>query len=137
MENEKRRAEDAELDKLKALAGNATPGEWKIGVFGQLNVQDGKYMLYNRDAGYIRAAQPAAILRIAALVAQQAARIEELEAALLTVEKWTLPVTGKTWDDGSPMSYAACYGSNGERDYMRRVARNAVFGTDIATSEGK
>jgi len=61
---------------------------------------------------------------------------EELRKALQTVARWELPPTGKTWDDGSPMSYAACYGSNGERDYMRQVALNALAATPAASTIG-
>lgn len=51
-----------------------------------------------------------------------------LEEALRRIEKWKgeFPDTGRTWDDGTPMSYSAVYGSNGERDYMRAIARRAL-----------
>jgi len=53
---------------------------------------------------------------------------ERMRAALEKIERWfgEFPATGRTWDDGSPMSYGAAYGSNGERDYMRGVARAAL-----------
>ena len=53
---------------------------------------------------------------------------DDLKKALQTIARWhgEFPETGKTWDDGSPMSYAACYGSNGERDYMRQIALDAL-----------
>lgn len=59
---------------------------------------------------------------------------ERLRAALTRIEKWfgEFPETGKFWDnaDGSisdrPMNYGAYYGSNGERDYMRAIARKAL-----------
>lgn len=62
------------------------------------------------------------------------AEVERLRAALEKIERWfgEFPETGKFWenDDGSqsdrPMSYGACYGSNGERDFMRLVARAAL-----------
>jgi len=63
---------------------------------------------------------------------QAATRIEVLEAALRAVVAWDMPETGKYWpnDDGTqsdhPMSYGAAYGSNGERDYIRALARNAL-----------
>lgn len=58
-----------------------------------------------------------------------------LRAALERIAKWfgEFPDTGRTWDDGSPMSYAACYGSNGERDYMRQIARVALESTQFET----
>lgn len=54
--------------------------------------------------------------------------------ALEKVERWfgEFPETGRNWpnDDGSdsdrPMSYGAVNGSNGERDFMRHVARQAL-----------
>lgn len=54
----------------------------------------------------------------------------QLEAALEKVARWhgEFPATGKFFDaeETRPMSYAAAYGSNGERDYMRRVAQQAL-----------
>ena len=52
----------------------------------------------------------------------------EMKEALEKVERWfgEFPDTGRKWDDGAPMSYSAVYGSNGERDYMRRIARAAL-----------
>lgn len=51
-----------------------------------------------------------------------------LRAALERIAKWhgEFPATGRKWDDGTPMSYYAAYGSNGERDYMRKVASDAI-----------
>jgi hypothetical protein len=56
------------------------------------------------------------------------AKLERYEKALARIEKWLgeFPETGKLWDNGAPMSYSAAYGSNGERDYMRSVARAAL-----------
>lgn len=59
---------------------------------------------------------------------------ERLREALRRIERWSgeFPETGQFWPnvDGTisdrPMSYGACYGSNGERDYMRSVARRAL-----------
>jgi hypothetical protein len=96
----------AELGKLKALAEAATQGEWthmkhgvivagpfrqytngkaqsQIASFGVTNGQDDDAEENKQipNADFCSAANPAAILRIAALVAQQAARIAELEAS--------------------------------------------------------
>lgn len=51
-----------------------------------------------------------------------------LRKALERIERWfgEFPDTGRTWPDGSPMSYIALYGSNGERDFMREIAREAL-----------
>lgn len=51
-----------------------------------------------------------------------------LVEALQRIERWfgEFPDTRRAWDDGSPMSYAACFGTNGERDYMRSIAREAL-----------
>ena len=58
-------------------------------------------------------------------------------AALRRIERWfgEFPPTGQQWDDGSPMSYFACYGSNGERDYMRSVARDAIAAAEAQQAE--
>ena len=53
-----------------------------------------------------------------------------LEETLKRIAKWhgEFPETGKYWDEEKtePMSYGACYGSNGERDYMRRLAQEVL-----------
>lgn len=56
---------------------------------------------------------------------QRAARYEK---ALKAIRDWQLPDTGKFWNDPelTPMSYEACYGSNGVRDYMRALANEAL-----------
>jgi hypothetical protein len=53
---------------------------------------------------------------------------DELAAALKSIEKWVgeFPPSGRTWDDGTEMSYGAAFGANGEQDYMREVARAAL-----------
>jgi hypothetical protein len=51
---------------------------------------------------------------------------KRLRAALITIFEWKLPPSGTEWEDGTPMSYGAAFGSNGERDYMRKVARAAL-----------
>jgi hypothetical protein len=52
--------------------------------------------------------------------------------ALLRISKWfgEFPPTGRTWEDGTAMSYSAAFGSNGERDYMRQVADDALSPND-------
>lgn len=62
------------------------------------------------------------------------ARADRLAKALERIERWfgEFPATGKFWHnaDGSisdrPMPYGACWGSNGERDFMRSIARAAL-----------
>jgi len=50
-----------------------------------------------------------------------------LREALKVISEWnSFPETGQKWRDGTPLSYAAAYGSNGERDYMRNVAQKAL-----------
>lgn len=51
-----------------------------------------------------------------------------MRLALERIAKWhgEFPDTGKTGEDGSPISYGAWWGSNGERDYMRNVAHAAL-----------
>jgi hypothetical protein len=64
---------------------------------------------------------------LARLTAAEAER-DRLRKALERIERWfgEFPDTGERWNDGTPMSYAAAYGSNGERDYMRGIARAAL-----------
>jgi len=52
-----------------------------------------------------------------------------MERALLEIAKWDdLPETGEYWDDDKtrPMSYCSWYGTNGERDYHRKLARQVL-----------
>ena len=57
--------------------------------------------------------------------AERCARL--LEDALEKIVRWVeFPKTGDYWDDGEPVSYGAAFGSNGERDYMRSVASDAL-----------
>lgn len=63
---------------------------------------------------------------IATELAARDMEIDRLRKALSIVADWSLPDTGKRWEDGEPMSYGACYGSNGERDYMKDVAAFAL-----------
>jgi len=57
-------------------------------------------------------------------------REKKLEEALRRIEKWfgEFPTTGRFWDNDEkqPMSYGAAFGSNGERDYMRNIAKEAL-----------
>ena len=60
-------------------------------------------------------------------------RIEELEKALAKIERWhgEFPDSGCYYDEHRtrPMSYGAAFGSSGERDFMREVARKALNGS--------
>ena len=54
-----------------------------------------------------------------------------LQTALQKVVNWNcFPSTGRFYGEPAntrPMSYGACYGSNGERDYMRNLAKKALL----------
>jgi hypothetical protein len=59
-----------------------------------------------------------------------ASGVEAARIALERIARWVgeFPETGQFWDTANtePMSYAACFGSNGERDFMRSIAREAL-----------
>lgn len=62
---------------------------------------------------------------------EAAARLRSMEEALAKIERWfgEFPETGRVWPGGGgPMSYGAAFGSNGERDFMRAIARAALSG---------
>lgn len=65
-------------------------------------------------------------------VSPPSSSVEELRAALERIERWfgEFPDSGSHWNDGTPMSYGAAFGSNGERDYMRAIARAALFSVE-------
>ncbi len=77
-------------------------------------------------AGHRDARHAAAELAIAADRRIEAA--EALAAALLRIANWhgEFPPTERYWDDGTEMSFGAVNGSNGERDFMRELARTAL-----------
>ncbi len=66
------------------------------------------------------------------LIAELSIENRRYKAALERISKWfdEFPPTGRTWDDGTAMSYSAAFGSNGERDYMRQVAADALSPND-------
>jgi len=47
--------------------------------------------------------------------------------ALRRIEEWfnEFPMSGKYFD-GKELTYGSAFGSNGERDYMRTIAKNAL-----------
>lgn len=61
-------------------------------------------------------------------IAKLIASAPELLKALELIAAWKMPPTGQFWDkeEKEPMSYGACYGSNGERDYIISIARKAI-----------
>lgn len=65
-----------------------------------------------------------------AVIEQSGKREAALREALKRIEKWSgeFPETNRFWDEEKtrPMTYSAAFGSNGERDYMRDIARSAL-----------
>lgn len=57
-------------------------------------------------------------------------KIEVMESALRKIAKWhgEFPTTGRFHESGEEMTYSYTRGSNGERDYMRKVAEDALQG---------
>jgi len=53
-----------------------------------------------------------------------------MRSALERIVRWIgeFPESGRFWNQECtrPMSYGAAFGSNGERDYMRSIAREAL-----------
>lgn len=49
-----------------------------------------------------------------------------LREAVGRIDRWEMPETGERWPDGSPVSYAAKWGSHGERAFIRSIARAAL-----------
>lgn len=62
------------------------------------------------------------------------ARIRQLEAALFKIEAMDLPPSGRTWPDGTPMSYSAAFGGNGVRDWASTIAHDALVGGSATSS---
>jgi hypothetical protein len=55
-------------------------------------------------------------------------KADELAKALELIAEWKLPETGRFWDEENtrPLTYEAAYGSNGVRDYMKSMAKEAL-----------
>ena len=59
------------------------------------------------------------------------AELARLREALEQIIRWDgFPESGRYWEDGRAMSYSAAFGSNGERDYMRTLAQEALKSND-------
>ena len=64
----------------------------------------------------------------AVLIEALRADAERMRAALEKIEVWygAFPPTGKFHPEGGEMSFGWCFGSNGEREFMREIARAAL-----------
>ena len=51
---------------------------------------------------------------------------DRLLAALEKIERWEMPPCNHTMDDGRPMSFALAYGSQGEKEHIRKIAHFAL-----------
>ncbi|MEM7696918.1 MAG: hypothetical protein AAF236_00775 [Verrucomicrobiota bacterium] len=71
---------------------------------------------------------PPSRLDLAAEVAELSIENKRYATALRKIAKWfgEFPSSGRTWDNGEEMSYGAAFGSKGERDFMRKVASEAL-----------
>ena len=95
----------------------AEVAEWKrLAIAGNLIALEMRNIEAERD-------------RLAAANAREAG----LRKALEVIREWTaFPPSGRFWRNGDgtisarPMPYGAAFGSNGERDFMRQVARAAL-----------
>lgn len=56
------------------------------------------------------------------------ADLREARVALRKIEAWQMPPSGRFWesDPSRQMTYAGAFGSNGERDVIRQIARTAL-----------
>lgn len=109
-----------ELRELQELRKEVAAAYAALGSTRFMNLPDGGDPTLAEQIANMRADLEAAETKVA-----------DLTKALEKIERWhgEFPPTGCTWDDGTPVSYAANYGSNGERDFMRGVARAALCGS--------
>ena len=56
-------------------------------------------------------------------------RVEELEAVLCSIAAWEIPEVEDTRNPGRMLRYETAYGSNGARDFIRRMAGDVLTGT--------
>lgn len=116
------------------------------------------------DAGFIATFDPPTVLSLLSIIEEDGKMLEDLthelaigngraesenarlreqvgrlRLGLEKIERWfgEFPKTGQTRPDGTPMSYAAAFGSNGERDFMRNIAYVALTTTAPDKQEDK
>lgn len=112
--------------------GGATERPW-FAINGGVDIVDRSGAMVaavwapGEDRGGVNAQANAALI-LAAVKTYDASDSEAYRKALEIIEKWfgEFPDTESKWPDGSPMSYGALFGTNGERDFMREVARKAL-----------
>ena len=90
------------------------------------NLHENRAIELNCDDNFNTSSIDAEIVTISAMLTDYRKSNAQLLVLLNKIVNWEMPVTDEFWDDGSPMSYGACYGSNGERDYIRLVANEAI-----------
>jgi hypothetical protein len=120
-------------DERSELAGWEQDG-WRVIPLYASPPEQGKYDAVVAGFDRLAATQNEIVHQITSRAEAAEAKVERLTEALRSIEAWKFPPTGKFWPntDGSntdserTMSYGACYGSNGERDYMRSIARAAL-----------
>lgn len=110
---------------LRAGASESPPADfddwWKRQDYGDRELAESAYIQGRADQSKLSCERPD----------DAKGDAETTRRALEKIERWfgEFPETNRFWDEPKnkePMSYAACFGSNGERDYMREVARNAL-----------
>ena len=64
--------------------------------------------------------------------------LEGVRGALEKIVAWEMPPSGRFWDknETDPMSYGAAFGSNGERDVIKSIARSALSQLDQLEAAG-
>jgi hypothetical protein len=77
------------------------------------------HLAQTENAGHIRIED-----ELKSDLAQAQARCAKLEKALTRIEEWSSFPMAES--NGEPCSYGVAYGSNGERDYMRGIAKFAL-----------
>ncbi len=75
-------------------------------------------MLRNADVSHM--------LELREKLAEQTRKLSAAREALALIYAWNSFPSGGKWEDGREMSYGMAYGSNGERDYMRGIAFEAL-----------
>ena len=68
----------------------------------------------------------------ATLVGKSLKRVQLLESALYRIAKWhcEFPPSMRKDEYGNVMTFGEAFGSNGERDFMRNIAQDAIDGKE-------
>ena len=141
IESLRARVAELEAEVLEQCRLNGMGSEREYALQGKVAAKDQRIAELEAECEFQRVGHNSAqdkLLEQGKELAAQALTIKTMRTALMRIKIWhgEFPETGRFWDEPNntkPMSYSACFGSNGERDYMREIASEAIALPDNST----